>query len=60
VLAVEKAGEVAAGGRISPAAAADAGLSKPLIFDLGGVIAAAAVPLVGNVKPPCGMAGGVG
>jgi len=58
VLAVENAGEVAAGGRISPGAGA--GVSKPLISDFGGVIAAAAVPLVGSVKPPCGIAGAVG
>lgn len=58
-LAVENAGDVAAGGRISPDAAAGAGVLKPLVLDLGGVIAAVAVPLVGNVRPPCGIAGGV-
>ena len=60
VLAVENAGEVAAGGRISPVEAAAAGGTKPPSFDFGGVIAAAAVSLVGKVNPPCGIAGGDG
>jgi hypothetical protein len=58
VLAVENAGDVAAGGRISPVeAAAAAGAAKPPTFDWGGVIAAAAVSLLGKVSPPCGIAG---
>ena len=60
VLAVEKAGDVAAGGRISPDAAAGAGASRPVRFDSSGEIAAVAKPLAGNVSPPCGIAGGVG